>query len=99
MSISTNSNFENKNNEEYRCPTCSLIPFIYISVLENKLFMSTKCTNEYNYSDSFEEKKKLCKVNPVSNCLCELCEDENNKNNKNNSNIFYYCSKCFKFIF
>ena len=64
MSISTNSNIENKNNEEYRCLTCSLIPFIYISVLENKLFMSSKC----QMSIIIQIRKKLCKVNPVSYC-------------------------------
>ena len=30
------------SNKEYRCPECSLIPFINLSINENKLFMSTK---------------------------------------------------------
>ncbi len=44
FSISSKSEFP-LNRIGYRCPECFLIPFIEISYKENKLFMSTKCTN------------------------------------------------------
>ena len=44
MSVSISSNTQYIiNNKEYRCPKCSLIPFINIFTNENKLFMSTNC--------------------------------------------------------
>ena len=60
--------------------------------------MSSKCTNNHNYSNYFEDMKIICKSSPISNCLCEVCEDKNNENNKKISDIFYYCSNCFKFF-
>ena len=48
MSVSLSSKTQNiTNNKEYRCPKCYLIPFINIFYDENKLFMSTKCTNNH----------------------------------------------------
>ena len=59
MSFSISSNTQYIiNNKEYRCPKCSLIPFINIFNNENKLFMSTKCTNNHNYSKPFDEMEK-----------------------------------------
>ena len=60
MSISISSNTQNIiNNKEYRCPKCSLIPFINIFTNENKLFMSMKCTNNHYYSKTFDEMEKI----------------------------------------
>ena len=81
------------NNDEYRCPKCSLVPFIELSTIENSLFMSTKCTNNHCYSKLFEEMQNLCKKSPISNSFCESCEIENKL-----SEMFYYCSNCFKFF-
>ena len=81
------------NNNEYRCPKCSLVPFIELSTIENSLFMSTKCTNNHCYSKLFEEMQNLCKKSPISNSFCESCEIENKL-----SEMFYYCSNCFKFF-
>ena len=92
MSVSMSSNTQNIiNNKEYRCPKCSLIPFINIFTNENKLFMSTKCINNHNYSKPFDEMLNIIKTNPISNYSCE------NENNNNISNAFYYCSICYKF--
>ena len=79
--LSSNSEIENKI-EEYRCQICSLIPFIYVTFDENKLFMTTKCTNNHNYSNSFDEMKKMLTQNPIANNICEKCENEN-KTKKN----------------
>ena len=84
------------NSKEYRCPKCFLIPFINISINENKLFMSTKCTNNHNYSKPFDEMEMMCKASPILNYTCELCK--NFKEAKNFSNIYFYCSNCFKFF-
>ena len=95
MSISISSKTQNiTNNKEYRCPKCYLIPFINIFFNENKLFMSTKCTNNHIYSKPFDEMQIITKTNLISNYSCVLCENE--KNNKI-SNVFYYCSVCYKF--
>ena len=95
MSISISSKTQNiTNNKEYRCPKCYLIPFINIFSDENKLFMSTKCTNNHNYTKPFDEMEKMIKTNLISNYSCVLCEKENNKKN---FNIFYYCSNCYNF--
>ena len=61
MSISISSNTQKNiiNTNEYRCPKCSLIPFINISSNNNQLFMSIKCTNNHNYSKPFDE-MKIC---------------------------------------
>ena len=85
------------NNDEYRCPKCSLVPFIELSTNENKLFMSTKCINNHCYSKLFEEMQNLCKKSPISNCFCETCENENKENKNKLSEMFYYCTNCFKF--
>ena len=93
MSVSIKSNTQYLfNNKEYRCPKCSLIPFINIFTNENKLFMSTKCTNNHNYSKSFDEMLNIIKTNPISNYSCVVCENE-----KNFSDVDYYCSDCYKF--
>ena len=84
------------NNQEYRCPKCSLIPFIEISNNENKLFMSIKCINNHYYSEPFEKMEMICKTGPISNYTCENCENETNEKKK--IPIFYYCSICFKFF-
>ena len=42
VSISSNTQIIAKNNKEYRCPKCYIIPFINIFSNENKLFMSIK---------------------------------------------------------
>ena len=93
-SFSMSSITQNKiNNKEYRCPKCSIIPFFNIFLNENKLFMSSKCTNNHNYSKPFDEMQSMLKTNPISNSICDLCG-----NNKQLSNIFYYCSNCYKFF-
>ena len=95
MSISISSNSQIiYDNQEYRCPKCSLIPFITVLTNENKIFMEIKCTNDHKYFKSFDEMKKMCKTNKISNYQCFLCENENEEN----KNIFYYCSNCFKFF-
>ena len=83
-------------SQEYRCPKCSLIPFIDISINQNKLYMSTKCTNNHKYSKPYEEMEMMCKSSPILNYTCELCEDY--KESKMFSNIYFYCSNCFKFF-
>ena len=99
MSKSISSNTLDINyDKEYRCPDCSKIPFIDIFNEENKLFMSTKCTNNHNYSKPFEEMQKMSKTSLISQYTCEYCENENKENNKKLSNIFYYCSNCYKFF-
>ena len=92
VSFSSNTLAINNNNKEYRCPKCSIIPFINIFTNENKLFMSTKCTNNHNYSKTFDEMEKISKTNSISNYSCPLCE-----NDKKLSNVYYYCSNCYKF--
>ena len=99
MSFSISSKTQNiLNIQEYRCPKCSLIPFINIFNKENKLFMSTKCTNNHNYLKFFDEMQIMSKTNPISNYCCNLCENRNNENKKILSNVFYYCSNCFKIL-
>ena len=51
-----------------------------------------KCTNNHNYSKTFDEMEKISKTNPISNYSCPLCESE-----KKLSNIHYYCLNCYKF--
>ena len=93
MSFSNNSLNESKlNKNDYRCPECSLIPFIEISFKENQLLMSTNCINNHNYLKSFDEMQILCKK---TNYNCENCQSENNKNI---NEILYYCSICYKFF-
>ena len=67
------------NNQEYRCPKCSLIPFIQIINEDNKILMETKCLNNHIYSKPFDEMQKLCKFSPISNCICDLCEEKDKK--------------------
>ena len=78
---------------EYKCPKCSLVPFINITINENKLLMTTKCTNNHIYSNLFDKMKKMCIENPLANLICDICENENKKI----SEFYYYCSVCFKF--
>ncbi len=56
MSVSISSNTQKiiNNNKEFRCPKCSIIPFINIFTNENKLFMSMKCTIYHYYSKTFD---------------------------------------------
>ena len=83
MNISFNSFSSNTQNiiinQEYRCTVCLFIPFINIFTKENKLLMSTKCTNNHNFSKSFDEMQILCKKSLISNYSCVLCAKENNK--------------------
>ena len=75
ISISSNTKIINNDNKEYRCPKCSIIPFINIFTKENKLFMSTKCANNHSYLKSFDEMENICKTNPISNYSSALCEN------------------------
>ena len=97
MSVSNSSDTQKIfiNDKEYRCPKCSLIPFFNIFTKENKLFMSIKCTNDHNYSKTFDEMENIIKTFPISNYSCVSCKIENNKKF---SNVYYYCSVCFKFF-
>ena len=96
MSVSISSNTQKiVYDKEYRCPKCSIIPFINIFTNENKLFISTKCANNYNYLKPFDEMQIMSKTNPISNNLCVLCENENNKQP---SNVFYYVQHVINFI-
>ncbi len=98
MSFSISSNSQKIfNNQEFRCPKCSLIPFINILNNENQIFMEIKCTNNHNYFKPFDEMKILCKSNKISKYSCFSCENKNEEN-KNNFSVFYYCSNCFKFF-
>ena len=81
-------------NNEYRCPKCSLIPFINFSHNENNLFMLTKCTNNHYYSKPFDEMEKMCKNSPITNFKCNVCENENKEYFNKLPNNLYYCSKC-----
>ena len=96
MSISSLSHFQIKN-QEYRCPKCSLVPFIKISYDNNQLFMSTRCTNNHIYSKPFAEMQSMCKSSPISNYTCDICENEKFEK-KEKLDIFYYCSDCYKFF-
>jgi len=99
MSVSISSNSQIKYNyKEYRCPKCFLVPFINLSNINNKLYMSIKCITNDNHNDSkpFDEMEKMCTY-PISNNTCINCESEN-KENKKLSNIFFYCPKCLKFF-
>ncbi len=84
--------------QEYRCPQCSLVPFIEIISNENKLIMSTKCINNHIYSETFDKMRNLCKSSPISNSTCETCKNLNKNNNQKITKLFFYCSKCYKFF-
>ena len=99
MSDSIISNSQTKYKyKEYRCPKCFLVPFINLSNIDNKLFMSIKCITNDDHNDSkpFDEMEKMCTC-PISNNFCINCKSEN-KENKKLSNNFFYCSKCLKFF-
>ena len=83
------------NNNEYRCPECSLVPFIEIKTEQNNLLMSTKCVNDHFFTDYFDKMQIRCKNN--SNYFCQLCQSENNEIKIKDVQKLYYCSKCFKF--
>ncbi len=83
------------NNNEYRCPECSLVPFIEIKTEQNNLLMSIKCVNDHSFTDYFDKMQIRCKNN--SNYFCQLCQSENNENKNKDVQKLYYCSKCFKF--
>ena len=90
FSFSSNSQAEFENYDMI-CPKCSLVPFINISNDENNLFMSIKCINDHNETNYFDKMENKCKSSSISNYLCVSCKNRLN-------NIFYYCSKCFKFF-
>ena len=94
-SISSKSQFSNYSLE-YRCPECSLIPFIEISSNDNKLTMKTKCTNGHTFNDDFDKMQMMCKSIPKSKYFCALCKKENKVNKIDE--ILFYCSICFKFF-
>jgi len=103
MSVSTSKfslkSYKNKEFNEYRCPKCSTIPFIAISTNENKLFISTKCTNDHCYlNQPFDEMKKMCIEYPIKNFICVECENSKKEKNKKKYNINYYCSSCYQFF-
>ena len=95
QSISSKS-FISNNLLEYRCPECSLIPFIQITSNENKLTMKTHCTNNHTFNESFDKLQMMCKSVPKAKYFCSICgkakKDPNQIEEK-----FYYCSICFKF--
>ena len=95
ISISSITQKISFDNIEYRCPQCFLIPFINISTIKNKNFMSIKCINNHNYLKPFDEMQIMCKLNPKSFYFCTTCESESKKNI---SNILYYCPNCYKFF-
>ena len=81
--------------QEYRCPECSLVPFIEITSDQNKLIMETKCVNNHYFTDSFDQMQLRCKNR--SKYYCQICKSENKKNIIEKDQILYYCSKCFNF--
>ena len=81
---------------DYRCPECSLIPFIEISSNDNKLTMKTKCTNNHTFVDNFDKMQMKCRTQK-SKYFCEICRNANKKNEFEQENL-YYCSKCYKFF-
>ena len=83
------------NNQEYRCPTCYLIPFIEVTIDQNVITMNTQCVNGHSFTDSFDNMKLSCKNN--ENYYCQLCINENNEIRNQNGQKFYYCSKCYNF--
>ena len=95
ISLSSMSQINTIDNKEFRCPKCSLVPFINISTNNNKLFMSIKCINNHTYSNTFDEMQKKCKINSILYYLCTICENENITSDSKN---LYYCSKCYKFF-
>ena len=70
VSISSKTQIIANDNKEFRCPKCSIIPFINIFTNENKLFISIKCTNKHIYSNTFDEMEKISKTNSISNYSC-----------------------------
>ena len=66
--------------KELRCPKCSLIPIIEIKLEGNRLFISTKCTNNHCYNVPFEKMEMLFKTSPISKNICASCTNENRVN-------------------
>ena len=98
VSISSNTQIIANDNKEFRCPKCSIIPFINIFTNENKLFMSTKCTNNHNYLKTFDEMEKISKTNPISNYTSALCENEKKLSNIHNYFLIYYKFYFYKYL-
>ena len=78
----------------YRCPECSLIPFIQITSNENKLTMKTHCTNNHTFNEPFDKLQMMCKSK--AKYFCSICGKAKNDPNQEEEK-FYYCSICFKF--
>ena len=53
----------------YRCPECSLIPFIEIINNDNKLIMKTFCINNHTFNEPFDKMQMMCKSVPKSKLL------------------------------
>ena len=83
--------------KELRCPKCSLIPIIEIKLEGNRLFISTKCTNNHCYNVPFEKMEMLFKTSPISKNICASCTNEN-RVNLNLEKVICYCSVCYKFF-
>ncbi len=81
----------------FRCPECSLIPFIEIINNDNKLTMKTFCTNNHTFNEPFDKMQMMCKSVPKSKYFCSVCGKVKNDNPNQTDEIFYYCSICFKF--
>ena len=96
--ISSKSPLISTKKTEYRCPQCSLVPFIKISTKDNQLFITSKCVNNHPYSETFEKMDEKWDLTPISNCTCATCENENKNKIQKLTDVFYYCSKCFKFF-
>ena len=97
MSQSKNSKSIIPNNLlEYRCPECSLIPFIEITSNENKLTMKTFCTNNHTFNGSFDKLQMMCKSK--TKYFCSVCGNVKKDNSNKKGEKFYYCPICFKFF-
>ncbi len=82
-------------NQEYRCPKCHLIPFIEVTIDQNKITMNTKCVNGHSFTDTIDKMQLSCKNN--ADYYCQLCVNKNEEIINQNEQKLYYCYKCFKF--
>ena len=57
----------------YRCPECSLIPFIEVTSNDNKLSMKTFCTNNHTFNEPFDKLQIMCKSVPKAKYFCAVC--------------------------
>ena len=83
-------------NQEYRCPQCHLIPFIEVTIDQNKISMTTKCVNGHSITDTIDKMQMKCKNN--ADYYCQLCVNKNKEIKNQNDQKLYYCYKCFKFF-